>query len=170
MFSYLMTAFTALLFVVLTPGVLLTLPSKASSNLTIVLVHGVIFALVYHLIHKTVKGLIQKYEGFDDDDDDIDPIEGFDDDDDDEPYLMEGFDDDDDDDPYIMEGFDDDDDDGDLMVMEGFRTKKMSPRQRKAKARKALRHARAKAHAVVRASKKASRCAAARVAAAAACR
>jgi len=145
-----MTAFTALLFVVLTPGVLLTLPSKASSNLTIVLVHGVIFALVYHLIHKTVKGLIQKYEGFDDDDDDIDPIEGFDDDDDDGD---------------LMEGFDDDDDDGDLMVMEGFRTKKMSRRQRKA-----LRHARAKSRAGVRASKKANRCAAAQARAAAACR
>jgi uncharacterized membrane protein len=165
MFSYLMTAFTALLFVVLTPGVLLTLPSKASSNLTIVLVHGVIFALVYHLLHKTVKGLIQKYEGFDDDDDD-DPIEGFDDDDDDGD-LMEGFDDDDDD-GDLMEGFDDDDDDNDPMVMEGFKTKKMSPRQRKA--RKALRHARAKSRAVVRASKKANRCAAAQARAAAACR
>ena len=77
MFCYLMTAFTALLFVVLTPGVLLTLPSKASGKLVIALVHGLIFALVYHLIHKTVKGVINKYEGFDDDDDDIDPIEGF---------------------------------------------------------------------------------------------
>ena len=76
MFCYLMTAFTALLFVALTPGVLLTLPSKASGKLVIALVHGLIFALVYHLIHKTVKGVINKYEGFDDDDDD-DPIEGF---------------------------------------------------------------------------------------------
>jgi len=81
MFCYLMTAFTALLFVALTPGVLLTLPSKASSKLVIALVHGLIFALVYHLIHKTVKGVLHKYEGFDDDDDDEDfqdyGIEGF---------------------------------------------------------------------------------------------
>ena len=81
MFCYLMTAFTALLFVVLTPGVLLTLPSKASGKLVIALVHGLIFALVYHLIHKTVKGVLHKYEGFDDDDDDEDfqdyGIEGF---------------------------------------------------------------------------------------------
>ena len=65
MFSYLMAVFTALLFVALTPGVLLTLPSKASGTLTIVLVHGLIFALVYHLLYKTVKKVIHKYEGFD---------------------------------------------------------------------------------------------------------
>ena len=71
MFSYLMAVFTALLFVALTPGVLLTLPSKASGTLTIVLVHGLIFALVYHLLYKTVKKVIHKSEGFDDDDDDV---------------------------------------------------------------------------------------------------
>ena len=92
MFSYLMTAFTALLFVVLTPGILVTLPSKASDKIVVALVHGLIFALVYHLIHKAVWGALHKYEGFDDDDDDIDPIEGFDDDDDDnDPMVMEGF-------------------------------------------------------------------------------
>jgi len=66
MFSYLMTAFTALLFVVLTPGILVTLPSKASDKIVVALVHGLIFALVYHLIHKAVWGALHKYEGFDD--------------------------------------------------------------------------------------------------------
>jgi len=66
MFSYLMTAFTALLFVVLTPGVLLTLPSKASGKIVIALVHGLIFALVYHFTHKAVWAWTRKYEAFQD--------------------------------------------------------------------------------------------------------
>jgi hypothetical protein len=64
MHSYLMTAFTALLFVVLTPGILLTLPSKASGKIVIALVHGLIFALIYHLTHKAVRAWTRKYEGF----------------------------------------------------------------------------------------------------------
>ena len=64
MFSYLMTAFTALLFVVLTPGVLLTLPSKASGKIVVALVHGLIFALLYHITHKAVRAWTRKYEGF----------------------------------------------------------------------------------------------------------
>ena len=64
MFSYLMTAFTALLFVVLTPGVVLTLPSKSSSLLVVAVVHGLIFALVYHFTHKAVYAFTRKYEGF----------------------------------------------------------------------------------------------------------
>jgi hypothetical protein len=59
-----MAVFTALLFVVLTPGVVLTLPSKASGNLVIAIVHGVIFALVYHFTHKAVWEWTRKYEGF----------------------------------------------------------------------------------------------------------
>ena len=64
MFSYLMTAFTALLFVVLTPGVVLTLPSKASSKLVIAAVHGLVFALVYHFTHTAVLEWTRNYEGF----------------------------------------------------------------------------------------------------------
>ena len=60
-----MTAFTALLFVVLTPGVLLTLPSKASGKIVVALVHGLIFALLYHITHKAVRAWTRKYEGFD---------------------------------------------------------------------------------------------------------
>jgi len=59
-----MTAFTALLFVVLTPGVVLTLPSKASSKLVIAIVHGLVFALVYHFTHKAVREWTRNYEGF----------------------------------------------------------------------------------------------------------
>ena len=63
MFSYLMTAFTALLFVALTPGVLLTLPPKGS-KLVVALTHGLVFALVYHFTHKAVYHFTRKYEGF----------------------------------------------------------------------------------------------------------
>jgi len=63
MFSYLMTAFTALLFVVLTPGVLLTIPPKGS-KLVVAVVHGLVFALVYHFTHKAVWAWTRKYEGF----------------------------------------------------------------------------------------------------------
>jgi hypothetical protein len=59
-----MAVFTALLFVVLTPGVVLTLPSKASSKLVIVAVHGLIFALIYNFIHNAVRTFMSKYEGF----------------------------------------------------------------------------------------------------------
>ena len=58
-----MTAFTALLFVVLTPGILVTLPPKGS-NLVVAVTHGLLFALVYHLLHKTLSHLTKKFEGF----------------------------------------------------------------------------------------------------------
>lgn len=48
-----MTVFVALLFVALTPGVLVSLP-PGGSKLTVALFHGVVFALVYHLTHKAV--------------------------------------------------------------------------------------------------------------------
>lgn len=63
MFSYLMTAFTALLFFVLTPGVILTIPSNGS-KIVVAVVHGIVFALVYYLSYKTVWALTRKYEGF----------------------------------------------------------------------------------------------------------
>ena len=53
--------FMAVLFVALTPGILLTLPPK-SSKLVVAVTHGVVFAVVYYLTHKMVPtGL---YEGF----------------------------------------------------------------------------------------------------------
>jgi len=54
MFHLYMSLFVTLLFVLLTPGVLVTLPSKGSSLLTVAVVHGLVFALVYHLTHKAV--------------------------------------------------------------------------------------------------------------------
>ena len=64
MFCYMMTAFTALLFVVLTPGVLLTLPSKTSDKIVVALVHGLVFVLFYNLTYNVVLNWTRKYEGF----------------------------------------------------------------------------------------------------------
>ena len=59
-----MTLFTTLLFVLLTPGMLLRIP-PGGSKLTVALVHGLIFALVYHFTHKMVWRWSMGYEGFD---------------------------------------------------------------------------------------------------------
>jgi hypothetical protein len=45
--------YVAALFVALTPGVLLTLP-KGGARLTVAVVHGIVFAVVYHFTHKMV--------------------------------------------------------------------------------------------------------------------
>ena len=64
------TLYVALLFVLLTPGVLLRLPPKGSL-LTVAIVHGLVFALIYHFTHKMVlqlstegfKGVSRSYGG-----------------------------------------------------------------------------------------------------------
>ena len=48
-----MSVFMAVLFVVLTPGVLLRLP-PGGSKLVVAVTHAVVFALVYHFSHKAV--------------------------------------------------------------------------------------------------------------------
>ena len=48
-----MSLYVALLFVALTPGVLLTLP-KGGARLTVAVVHGLVFAVVYHLTNKAM--------------------------------------------------------------------------------------------------------------------
>ncbi len=48
-----MSLFVIVLFVVLTPGVLLRLPARAPL-LTSAIVHGIVFALVFHLTSKIV--------------------------------------------------------------------------------------------------------------------
>jgi len=64
-----MSLFVAGLFVALTPGVLVTLPSKGS-KLTVAVVHGLLFAVVYHLTRKVVShflfsnGLTSSREAF----------------------------------------------------------------------------------------------------------
>ena len=52
-----MTLFTAVLFVALVPGVLVTLP-PGGSKLVVAFTHGVLFALLYHLTHKAVWKLV----------------------------------------------------------------------------------------------------------------
>ena len=58
-----MIVFTALLFVVFAPGILVTLPPKGKP-LVIALTHGILFALIYTVTRKAVKTIIKKYEGF----------------------------------------------------------------------------------------------------------
>jgi hypothetical protein len=48
-----MSVFMAVLFVLLTPGVLLRLP-PGGSKLVVAVTHAVVFALVYHFSHKAV--------------------------------------------------------------------------------------------------------------------
>ena len=57
----LMFLYTALLFFVLTPGIVLSLPPKGS-KVVVALTHAVVFALVYCLTHKAVYRFV--YEGF----------------------------------------------------------------------------------------------------------
>lgn len=52
-----MMFFVFVLFVVLTPGVLLTLPPN-SSNIVVALVHGLVFAVVFLLTHKHLMKLL----------------------------------------------------------------------------------------------------------------
>ena len=61
--NLIVTLFTALLFVVLTPGVLLTLP-KGGAKLTVAVVHGLVFAVVYYFTAKIVVDLTGEAEGF----------------------------------------------------------------------------------------------------------
>ena len=56
-----MTLFVAALFVLLTPGVVITLPAKGTL-LQKAAVHGLVFAVVYHYTHKTVWSLVQGFQ------------------------------------------------------------------------------------------------------------
>ena len=51
--------YVALLFFVLSPGVLLSLPS-GGSTLTVAAVHALVFALVFHFTHKLVLNSAKK--------------------------------------------------------------------------------------------------------------
>ena len=48
-----MFLFSTLLFFVLTPGILLTIPPK-SSKTTVAIVHALVFAIIWHFTHKLV--------------------------------------------------------------------------------------------------------------------
>jgi hypothetical protein len=58
-----MCLYVVALFVLLTPGVLVRLPPKGSL-LTVAIVHGLVFALVYHFTYKIVYRL--SVDGFED--------------------------------------------------------------------------------------------------------
>jgi len=54
-----MTLYMTVLFLLLTPGVLVRL-SPGGSKMTVALTHAVVFGLVYHLTYKMVKNMIKK--------------------------------------------------------------------------------------------------------------
>lgn len=56
-----MSLYLAVLFVALTPGVLLSLPPKAS-KMTVVLTHAVVFTVIWHFTHRAVYSMTS--EGF----------------------------------------------------------------------------------------------------------
>ena len=53
MFHLCMFLFSALLFFILTPGILITIPSKSSKNV-VALVHALIFSTICYFTHKLV--------------------------------------------------------------------------------------------------------------------
>jgi uncharacterized ion transporter superfamily protein YfcC len=63
MFHPMMSLFIVILFFVMTPGVLFSLP-KGGSWMMKAAVHAVVFALIYHFTHKMVWRTL--YEGFED--------------------------------------------------------------------------------------------------------
>lgn len=65
MFFPLMSLVIAVLFFVLTPGVLVSLPS-GKGKLVVAATHAVVFAFVFHLAHKPLMNLAHQYELFDD--------------------------------------------------------------------------------------------------------
>lgn len=62
--NWIITIYIALLFFVLTPGVLLRLPPKAGL-MTVAAVHALVFALIWHFTHKFVGKLSAGREGND---------------------------------------------------------------------------------------------------------
>ena len=65
MFNIWMAVYVAVLFFVLTPGVLLRLPGSKSCVVNAA-THAVVFAAVYWLTHKAVWRAVQSMEGFKD--------------------------------------------------------------------------------------------------------
>jgi len=55
-----MFIYTVVLFVILTPGILLRLP-PGGSKLTVAVVHGIVFALVMQFAYKTIKSFVGNY-------------------------------------------------------------------------------------------------------------
>jgi hypothetical protein len=55
--------FTAVLFYVLTPGILLSLPPKGS-KMMVAATHALVFAVVFQLTYKMVLQMSKRFEGF----------------------------------------------------------------------------------------------------------
>lgn len=60
--SLIVSLYTAVLFFILTPGVLIRLP-KNGGKLTVAAVHALVFALLFHFTHKLVWRVGAKLEG-----------------------------------------------------------------------------------------------------------
>lgn len=61
--SLVVSLYAALLFFILTPGILLSLP-KNGTKFVVAGVHALVFALVFHFTHKLVWRLGARLEGF----------------------------------------------------------------------------------------------------------
>ena len=61
--NVLMSLYVVLLFVLLTPGILLTLP-KGGSKLTVAVVHGLVFLVAYYFTSGIVLDAVSGEEGF----------------------------------------------------------------------------------------------------------
>jgi len=61
--SLLVSLYAAILFFVLVPGVLLSIPRRGS-KLVVAAVHALVFGLIYHFTHKLVWRLGVSLEGF----------------------------------------------------------------------------------------------------------
>jgi len=60
--NYVVSIYTALLFFLLTPAILLRLPPNGSKY-TVALVHAIVFALIFHFTHKLVWQFSRTLEG-----------------------------------------------------------------------------------------------------------
>ena len=60
----LLSIYVAILFFILVPGILLSLP-KGGSKITVAAVHAVVFGIVYYFTHKIVWRWGVSLEGFD---------------------------------------------------------------------------------------------------------
>jgi hypothetical protein len=61
--NFFMTLYLAALFVALTPGVLLTLP-KGGNKMTVAVVHGLVFAVVWYFTHRMAFRYSMQLSGF----------------------------------------------------------------------------------------------------------
>jgi len=61
--NFLIFVYTVFLFVILTPAILLRLPSNGN-KFTVAFVHGIVFTIIFHFTHKIVWQLGQGREGF----------------------------------------------------------------------------------------------------------